>query len=410
MVTIPSMQTDISIIIPLYKGQKYCERLLKMIEKNCLYNNLFRECQIEVILVNDYPDEQVLLEDNDCFFDIKLIIHKENMGIQASRRDGIVYSKGQYIIMLDQDDFITENYLYSQWKKITYENLSYCVCNGWSSRFRVLLKEEYIENRVNNLAYYLDSGNAIISPGQVIFRRKDLPQVWLDNILMCNGADDFLLWIIVLKKGYRFLFNNEYLYYHNPQRSFDSIDSIGMIQSLKETVKILTFINLLDDNEIKKLNQQIERIEYLNKGEEIQKTKLDDNIPNKNHIKFQKMFFVTLDWLKIKIQGIEISSFFKKNNYFNIAIYGMGYIGECLYHELQGSEIKIKYAIDRMAIDFEQELTIVRIEDELEEVDTIVLTILENDKKIIDTLKKKVNYPIITISEIFLRLKNNGEH
>ncbi len=409
MVAIPSIQTDISIIIPLYKGQKYCERLLKMIEKNCLYNNLFRECQIEVIFVNDYPDEQVLLEDNDSFFDIKLIIHKENMGIQASRRDGITYSKGQYIIMLDQDDFIKENYLYSQWKKITSENSSYCICNGWSSRFRVLLKEEYIGNRVNSLDYYLDSGNAIISPGQVIFKREDLPQVWLDNILMYNGADDFLLWIIILKKGYRFLFNNEYLYYHNPQRSFDSIDSIAMIQSLRETVKILSYINLLDDNEIKRLNQQIERKEYLSKESEIDKLNIDDRIPNKNYIKFQKMFFVTLDWLKIKIQGIEIFSFFKKNSYFNIAIYGMGYIGECLYYELQGSGINIKYAIDRIAVDFEQELTIVRIEDQLQEVDAIVLTILENDKKIIDILKEKVTYPIITVSEIFLTLNNNVE-
>ncbi len=404
MITALKVQIDISIIIPLYKGQKYCERLLKMVEKNCLYNNLFQECQVEVIFVNDYPDEKIVIEDKYTCFEVKLISHKKNLGIQASRKDGLLHSNAQYIIMLDQDDFLTENCLYSQWKKITSKNSSYCVCNGWSGRFRILLKEDDIGNRINSLGYYLDSGNAIISPGQVIFKREDLPQAWLDNILMCNGADDFLLWIMVLKKGYKFLFNNEHLYYHNPQRSLDSIDSIGMIQSLRETVKILSFINLLDDSEIKILNQQIERKEYLSKEEEIDKAEI--NIDNKNYIKFRKMFFVTLDWLKIKIQGIEISSFFKKNNYFNIAIYGMGHIGECLYYELQGSGINIKYGIDRMAIDFKQELTIVRIEDELKEVDAIVLTILENDKNIIDTLKKKVRYPIVTISDIFLTLKD----
>lgn len=77
MITALKVQIDISIIIPLYKGQKYCERLLKMVEKNCLYNNLFQECQVEVIFVNDYPDEKIVIEDKYTCFEVKLISHKK---------------------------------------------------------------------------------------------------------------------------------------------------------------------------------------------------------------------------------------------------------------------------------------------------------------------------------------------
>ena len=48
---------DVSIIIPIYKGNGYIESLLNKIEKN--YQESQKE--IEVIFVNDYPDEEIIV-------------------------------------------------------------------------------------------------------------------------------------------------------------------------------------------------------------------------------------------------------------------------------------------------------------------------------------------------------------
>ena len=48
---------DVSVIIPIYKGNGYIESLLNKIEKN--YQESQKE--IEVIFVNDYTDEEIIV-------------------------------------------------------------------------------------------------------------------------------------------------------------------------------------------------------------------------------------------------------------------------------------------------------------------------------------------------------------
>lgn len=396
---------DISIIIPLYKGQKYCIRILNMIEDNCRYKCLYQECKVEVIFVNDYPKENIVIENSERLFDIYLFESEKNMGIHASRVKGINCANGEYIIMLDQDDLITEDYLYSQWHKIIYEKSAYCVCNGWSGRFRILYGEGVLEKRINDIRYYLNVGNPICSPGQVIINKCFLPQTWIENIQTCNGADDFLLWLIVLKKGGRFSVNNDYLYYHTPERSLESVNLSGMLRSLEETVKILNELNIAKQEELELLNSQIEGKRWLDTGKI--KGEFNGQINASDYLKFNKMFHILLDWMRLKNKGLDISSFCKNNNYHNIAIYGMGYIGEYLYDELVGSDINIQYAIDRTAKDFKRELPIFRIENELDPVDAIIITAVVDTEEIIRSMKAKMNCPVFTISEVLLLLGEN---
>lgn len=399
----------ISIIIPLYRGAKYCTRLLEMIETNCLYKDLFEECNIEVIFVNDFPDERIIIEKKYSVFDVKIIEQERNQGIQASRVKGIINSKGEFIIMLDQDDLVTENWLYSQWHKVISKKSAYCVCNGWKGRFSVLWGDNDIQDRINNLAYYLSEGNAICSPGQVIIKKKCLPEEWLNNIQTCNGADDFFLWIIVLKKGNKFLINNECLYYHTPERNKNSISSAGMVNSLRETIQILSSIGILEESEVRILDRRVIWMEYLEqrrKIEESEKISIMCRREIGKYYKFRKMFHIMLDWMRIRNKGIKIDAFFRNKNYFDVAIYGMGHIGECLYNELYESDINIKYGIDRTAMDFRKELPIFKIEDDLTDVDIVIATMAEIDESLIAILKGKLSCPVTTISEILIELDN----
>ena len=399
-------KVDISIIIPLYRGQKYCERLLKMIQRNCLYHELYKECVVEVVFVNDCPEEKIIIDKKGFSFEIKCVEHKKNMGIHAARVTGILHADGEYIIMFDQDDLAVEEWLYEQRKRIVLDALDFCVCNGWTSRFRILQEHSRLIEKVNNLEFYLEVGNAIVSPGQVMMRRSVIPDEWMTNIQKSNGADDYLLWVMVLKKGYVFGVNCKYLYYHTPERTEASIDDNKMIGSLEETSEILQKTNFLTAEESQLLEQQIK--ERKQRFQALQLSDFPENLEKyikpKSGLKFRKMFFMMYDWMKLKNKGSGICDYLKSGGYLKIAIYGMGYIGECIYEELCHSKIQVSFAIDRLALDFKKELPIVKLEDEFEKVDLIITTVAEDISETIEILREKGECPVVTFSQLLKEL------
>jgi len=82
-------------------------------------------------------------------------------------------------------------------------------------------------------------------------------------------------------------------------------------------------------------------------------------------------------WLHNYRDNKKIDTFFKDNSYNSIAIYGMGRISEHIIEDLKGSDISIKYGIDKNAekIYFNEIEVILpeRISD-MDKVDAIVVT------------------------------------
>lgn len=91
----------VSIIMPVYNGEEYIRNALESIPERS---------DIEVIVVNDGSDDNT--KDIIKEFDCKLIDRSENMGIGYSRREGLEYASGEYIMFFDSDDTIVgENFL-----------------------------------------------------------------------------------------------------------------------------------------------------------------------------------------------------------------------------------------------------------------------------------------------------------
>ncbi len=387
---------DISIIIPLYKGEKFCNRLLKLIEKNCLYKNLYKSCFVEIIFVNDYPSEKIEIKNDNAIFDIQIIIHKKNQGIHGARVTGIKNARGQFIIMFDQDDLARDNWLYNQWNSIQENQSEICICNGWNGRFHLLTSSDELEQRIENHHDFVAKGNPIMSPGQVIIKKKCIPIEWIDNILKNNGADDYLLWIMMLKKGYRFAVNRECLYYHSPERTKDSVDDLYMIKSLKEVVQILSESGpFLSKQEIDDFNEYI-------------KFRENCEISAQNH-KDTKILQIMKTWLDLKNQGASISEFFDKYQYNRIVVYGFGCIGESLYYELCNSKVNIDYVLDMNYClkDFKDELSILGWKDELWDVDAVIVTLVSNYNDVIERLRKIFTCPIFTMYELLLDIQSD---
>lgn len=112
------------------------------------------------------------------------------------------------------------------------------------------------------------------------------------------------------------------------------------------------------------------------------------------------LFLMMNQWVKVKQEGKNLSDYFGRNNYKNIAIYGMSYAGETLMDELKDSEICVKYGIDRRAGRICEEIDIVTMDDDLPEVDAVVVTAITFFDEIEEELGNKLNCPILSLEDI----------
>jgi hypothetical protein len=112
------------------------------------------------------------------------------------------------------------------------------------------------------------------------------------------------------------------------------------------------------------------------------------------------LFKMMNQWVKVKQEGKNLSSYFEKYGYKKIAVYGMSYAGETLVDELKDSDIKVAYGIDKNADSIYSEVDIVTIDDDFEDVDAIVVTAITFFDEIEDKLSKKIDCPIVSLEDI----------
>ena len=112
------------------------------------------------------------------------------------------------------------------------------------------------------------------------------------------------------------------------------------------------------------------------------------------------LFMMMNQWVKVKQEGKNLSSYFEKNGYRKIAIYGMSYAGETLLEELKNSEITVSYGIDKNSDAIYADVDIVSMDDELGDVDAIVVTAITYFDEIADELSKKISCPIVSLDTI----------
>lgn len=101
--------TKVSVVITAYNVEKYIEKAI-----NSVLNQTYKN--IEIVVVEDCSTDNTLkfikgLQKSDLAFPINLVQHKENVGAGLSRRDGIKASTGDFIMLLDADDWLNKDYI-----------------------------------------------------------------------------------------------------------------------------------------------------------------------------------------------------------------------------------------------------------------------------------------------------------
>lgn len=237
---------DISIIVPFYRGNQYIESLLKNITVN-VDNFVNKTIVIEVVFVNDSPEEAIIYNHNIGYpFCIRCISSGKNQGIHGARCYGVKHSKGKYIVMLDQDDALSDRWLWEQWNlignnDIVISNAIYCGKRRKEKKYRTV-KE--MQDACNKWTLCLE-GNRIVSPGQVLMKKQIIPKQWLKHNMKYNGADDYLLWILLFEKKCRIAYNLNSFYYHQYSDESVSHRSRLMRKSEKEMAQIIVSDHLV---------------------------------------------------------------------------------------------------------------------------------------------------------------------
>lgn len=106
----------VSIVVPVYKVEKEIERCVNSLIKQSMHD-------IEIILVNDgSPDKCPQMCEEYAEKDSRVkVIHKKNGGLSDARNAGLVEAKGQYVLFVDSDDYISRNAC-----EVLYSNVIEC--------------------------------------------------------------------------------------------------------------------------------------------------------------------------------------------------------------------------------------------------------------------------------------------
>ena len=119
----------VSIIIPIYKVEKYIERCAK---------SLFEQTEedLEFIFVNDGTPDNSMQILNDVIRDypsrknqIKIFENEKNLGLPLTRQRGIKESTGEYIIHCDSDDWVDGEMYRMLYEKAKADDLDIVWCD-----------------------------------------------------------------------------------------------------------------------------------------------------------------------------------------------------------------------------------------------------------------------------------------
>ena len=168
----------------------------------------------------------------------------------------------------------------------------------------------------------------------------------------------------------------------------------------------MNYRTILREKEKRKMGSRYQSIKYFLLGVSVcsvMMLSLQQKCINKWKKAAQKnrgLFRLMDQWTNIKQEGKHLDMYFIKNNYKNIAIYGMGYVGIRLAKELKGSKIKIVYGIDRNADNIYSDVKVITMDNKLSKVDAIVVTVMDEFDEVSEMLSEKVGCAIIAIEDI----------
>lgn len=231
-----------SIIIAAYNlGKLVCNAI-----ESCINQENIRKSDYEIITINDGSTDDTLEYINEYkHIENHTIINKPNKGLSHTRNYGIKIAKGEYVILLDGDDWLASNALISLMQYTDkYEVIAFPMLYYYNNdeQFQKLSLESRTYKSTEFLSYTIGKKKFNIIPApQKIYRRSFL----IDNdIQFIEGIlhEDNPYFIDVMSKCEDILYINTPFYFYRQNRT-GSITSTCSIRNFEGTIKGIEHIN-----------------------------------------------------------------------------------------------------------------------------------------------------------------------
>lgn len=141
------MNKKISVIVPVYNGETYLNRCIESI----LGQKDFDVKDLEIITINDGSTDtslQIIREYEIKHPNVVRVIDQKNIGVAKTRDKAVNVATGEYIMFIDQDDYIDSDYcatLYGESKSEKYDIIM-CGFKRPGANKRIINKQVKLKN------------------------------------------------------------------------------------------------------------------------------------------------------------------------------------------------------------------------------------------------------------------------
>lgn len=214
----------VSIVIPVYNGEKYLEETLK----SCLGQSY---SSIEVIVINDASSDQsekIIRQymDNEK---LKYVVNEENMGLIKTVNKAAQLAEGKKILMLGQDDLLPVGYI-EEAMRCFQEDMGFVFCNpqkideegnGGGYVYEESMKTKILED----LLFQVAKNNVIPSTGLIMERSLLLEVGGYEEKYRNFG--EWKLWIKLLSRKKAGFVEGSFVYYRTHSKNLTSSFTTG---------------------------------------------------------------------------------------------------------------------------------------------------------------------------------------
>lgn len=213
----------VSVIIPVYNSEKYVEKAICSVIRQA-YGN------IEIIVIDDGSTDRSseiikkLISQNSF---IRYYQMEKNSGVAIARNTGIALAKGRYIAFLDSDDMWVPGKLKVQMKLFErYKGIpfSYTAIKMIDENDNELKGIRRVKERIT---YQYILRNTMIATSTVIIDRHVVSRIIMPSR---RSAEDYSLWLTILKKHHEAYGINEALTLYRKSNNSVSANKIGEVK------------------------------------------------------------------------------------------------------------------------------------------------------------------------------------
>ncbi len=228
MNTAETKKSVVSVVIPIYNGQKYIEETVRSV-----INQTYADLEVICIIDGTKDASESMI---DKMNDPRIrILEQENRGATYTRNRGLSLATGEFILFLDQDDVIEPDFIESAVREIVRTGSTGVAVNGYriDAAGRVI-RRIYRINKPKLTLKSLLKGNQLCTSSQVLLKRETLAAIGGFDV-SADQADDWDMWIRHARSG-KLVFLDRYLLKY---RLHDANQSRNVEKMLKSELHIV---------------------------------------------------------------------------------------------------------------------------------------------------------------------------